>query len=69
MLHEPNILSDPINRQTYQSEKPTFFGRATWFEEAAIERGGLGKEKERGDLENPQNHPFWDRSTVTSDPN
>ena len=34
-----------INRQ------PPFFGRATWFEEAAVERGRLGKEKERGDLE------------------
>ena len=51
------ILSDPINRQTYQSAKPPFFGRARWCEEAAVERGG-GKEKERGDLEDPQNHPF-----------
>ncbi len=51
------LLSDPINRQTHQSAKSPFFGRATWFEEAAVEREGLGKEKEQGDLEDPQNRP------------
>ncbi len=35
--------------------KTTLFRKATWFEEAAVERGGLGKEKDRGDLEDPQN--------------
>ena len=54
------VLSDPISRQTNQSAKAPFFGRATWFEEAAVERGGLGKGKEQGDLEDPQNHPSWD---------
>ncbi len=38
-------LLDPIDRQTYQTAKPPLFGRATWFEEATVERGGRGKEK------------------------
>ncbi len=42
---EPKLLSDPINRQTYQSAKPPLFDRATWSEDAAVERGELGKEK------------------------
>ncbi len=57
------LLSDPINGQTYQSAKPPFFGRASSFEEAAVELGWLGKETERGDLENPQNNLCGDPST------
>ncbi len=42
------LLSDPINRQTYQSAKQPFLGRATWLEEAAVERGGGGKRISEG---------------------
>ena len=62
------VLSDPINGQTYQSAKPPFFGRATWFEDAAVERGVLGKEQDRGDLEDPQNPPLGPLKSTFLDP-
>ncbi len=60
ILSDPIDRQDPIGRQTYQSAKQYFFGRATLFEEATVEQGGsLGKENERGDLEDVTT-PIWD---------